>query len=106
VATAVVEELLVSSADGPPQIVDADAWESDPRIFRWIGELSAHRPDYFFYTKGAYPTLFVVEVKGTSTNRTTMVRQLARGVEQVGTIARLPGSTCGDSWWGPYSGAA
>ena len=71
--------------------MDADAWESDPKVYRWIGDLAAHRPDYFFYTTGVHPKLFVVEVKGTSSSRAALVRQLARGVEQVGTIARVPG---------------
>lgn len=90
VATCVVERML-NSGPGGVRIVDADALAFDATLSPLLGALAQHRPDYFMYTSGPTPDLFVVEVKGTSSSKSMVLRQLARGLEQVGTIGAVQG---------------
>jgi hypothetical protein len=91
VATVVVERLIHTAAVSPLSIVDADALIDDEYLAALVGPLGRHRPDYFFYSGGTTPALFVIEVKGTRGSRASMVAQLARGLQQVSSVSRITG---------------
>ncbi|MFG1925937.1 hypothetical protein [Cryptosporangium sp. NPDC048952] len=72
-------------------MVDADAVVFDPVLRRAAAKLGSHRPDYFWYaiSGDAAREMVVVEVKANSTGRTELIKQLARGAEQVSIPLRL-----------------
>ena len=82
--------LVAESFFATDSFSDVSAALGNPELFQNIAQQGEAEPDYLMWAEGANTPYYVVECKGSQTDRNTSYDQLRRGLEQVRTINMEP----------------
>jgi hypothetical protein len=83
--------LVLESFFATDSFSDVSAALGDPELFQNIDQQGHAEPDYLMWAEEGDTPYYVVECKGSQTDRNTSCDQLRRGLEQVRTINIEPG---------------
>ena len=83
--------LLVEDFFGTDSFSDVSVALGDPAMFQDIAQQGDAQPDYLMWAEPGNAPYYLVECKGTQSDRNTSYDQLRRGLEQVRTIQLGPG---------------
>jgi hypothetical protein len=78
--------LVLESFFATDSFSDVSAALGNPALFQNIAQQGEAEPDYLMWAEGGNTPYYVVECKGSQTDRNTSYDQLRRGLEQVRTI--------------------